>query len=146
MQPTLITAAVVTMVPKEAVDAVWLAVEQILRPAVELARGELYMYDVRMRCLLGTMQLWVIAEAAVLRAVAVTEVIDYPQTTAVRITLLAGEGMPEWQEQLLQKIERFGRTVGASRVEAYGRKGFVRALAPLGFELAYYAIMKEIKR
>jgi len=78
--------------------------------------------------------------------VAVTEIIDYPLVSALRIVLLAGQDMAVWQRDLLETLESFATLHGATRLEAYGRKGFIRALKPLGFELAYYAVMKEITR
>lgn len=92
------------------------------------------------------MQVWTIAPRRCLMAVAVTEIVDYPLVSALRIVLLAGHGMDAWQQDLLERLESFAVLHGASRLEAYGRKGFIRALKPLGFELAYYAVMKEIAR
>jgi len=53
--------------------------------------------------------------------------------------------MNEWLDELIETLEIFAKEQGCTHIEAYGRKGWVKAAEHLGFKESYTIITKEIK-
>lgn len=75
----------------------------------------------------GRLQLWQ-ADGSL----AVTQVRQYPQLTAVCIVLAAGDLGEIWSV-LEPRIEAFARDIGATRIEALGRMGWLKSAASHGY-------------
>ncbi len=72
----------------------------------------------------------------------VTEVIEYPNFPAVRVWLAAGE--MDAVLALSPQVERFAREIGARRIEAIGRHGWVRVSQQYGWRPAGIGIIKDL--
>ena len=136
---------IISIVKPETVDRAWGHCEQFLGTAVCKAHGELLLEDAHKACLSGDMQLWMAftAEPQFLGA-AVTQLVEYPQFSAMRIVLLGGKRFDEWKAKLDDQISDTARKLGCKRMEAFGRAGFVRSLQGLGYNKMYVAIGKEL--
>ena len=120
----------------------------LLMPFVDLAlqhtHGEMSALDVCERGMNGAMQIWIVADAERVCGTVVTEVVEFPQLTTLRIVTLAGDNFKEWRVELDQIMEQFARVVGAKRIEAVGRPGWVRALRDLDYKPAYVIVVRDV--
>lgn len=108
-------------------------------PAV---RGRLLARDVLDLVLAGRMQLWVAHEPPeAIRAVCLTEVIDYPRKRVCRIVALFGRGFRAWVP-MRGEIEAWARRQGCGAMEAVARLGWAR-VAP-DYELTHVFLEKEL--
>ncbi|MGQ9371954.1 hypothetical protein [Azospirillum sp. ST 5-10] len=86
----------------------------------------------------GRMQMWQSD-----RSLLVTELRRYPQLLAVRIVLGAGDLADIW-ENLEPRVEAFAREMGATRIEAVGRMGWLRAAAPHGYGMPRVCMHRDL--
>jgi len=87
------------------------------------------------------MQLWIAGDY---QAIAVTQIQIYPQHKTCLIVAMAGEGMDEWFENLVCTIETWAKQMNCKYVEEYGRPGWKRVGAPLGYSQVYAVMRKQI--
>ena len=132
--------------PVKASDA-WAVLEPMLAKALTHAHGELATKDVLVMIQEHKAQMWlVLREPNVWLGCALTEIVTYPRLKSVRIIALAGKEFTSWMMLMHQTLVRFGQSEGAVRIEAFGRKGWVRMLRELGYEEAYVTVMADIGR
>ena len=131
---------------RDRIRETWPQIEGFIARARAKANGELLPIDVYERLLDGTMQLWIVADelGSQFLAIAVTEHSLYPRKHVLRVVLLAGTKMRVWQDVLDEALCAYGREMGATTLEAVGRRGFVRQLEPLGFKEKYTTVVKEL--
>jgi hypothetical protein len=118
-----------------------------LHKALEIS-GEMCVDDVCQQIIKGLAQLWVIRDddKTEVLASALTEVVAYPQLTAVRVIAIGGEDMASWQDKLFEVLCEFAFAQGAHRIEAICRPGLEKIMQPLGFEKRFVCLFKEIPR
>lgn len=78
----------------------------------------------------GQATLWLAVEGPNAHGVCVVE----QSGSVARCVMLAGDRMREWLAPGLALIEEWARSVGCTAIETPGRKGWHRALRPLGYE------------
>jgi hypothetical protein len=105
----------------------------------EISLGDLYRFLVE-----GRMTLWVVISKQKVVASGITEVVKYPQLKALRIVTLAGEKMSQWFPEFDKVITEEARNIGATRIEASGRRGWARATKAQGYEDAGYIVAKDL--
>lgn len=121
-----------------------------LESALMHSRGEIAADYLMFQAQQGKVQLWGVYEmgdmghSSTLIALASTEVVIYGEFKALRVITLSGKRMSEWKEKLDAALTKFAVSVGCRRMEAVGRPGFEKTLAPLGFEKAYTIYVKEV--
>lgn len=137
----------VTSIPPSLVNRYWGSVRPYIDSALEHSRGEIDSPTLFEWLIRGEAQLWAVLkrEDERLRGVAVTQIIEYPLLKAVRIISLGGEGMSQWAGPLDRVLGEYAKTVGASRVEAHGRRGFVRRLSKLSYVPIYTVVAREVQ-
>lgn len=89
------------------------------------------------------MQLWGIHDG-VLRAVMVTEMVDYLNLRAVRIVTVTGMESEQWLDVLIKTLEEWGGEHGAHILEFTGRKGWERVLTKYGWGEPRLSMTKAI--
>ena len=117
-----------------------------LQPAIDRTLGELTIADVYAVVSKHAAQVWLVYDEEKERVigVAVTEITQYPGLKALRVFLLGGKRMAEWKDLLDEHFGDFCELEGITRIEVVGRKGFLVALADMGYNLAYTVLTKEI--
>ena len=116
-----------------------------LARALEYAEGEITAEQLFERASKGLAQLWLVADANMgILGVAGTEVVEYPGYSALRVIALAGTGFDTWGDRLLNELLSYAHRYGLVRIEACGRRGLERLLAPLGFKQKYIVITREV--
>lgn len=125
----------------------WLDVEQGVEKALEHAHGEITVHDVLQNVMNDKALIWTVVETEPVQrllAVAVTEIVEYPQLTAFRVLGLAGNELHDWFLKLDEAFQHFARTHGCTRIESACRRGLGRMLANYGYSEAYVTLVKEV--
>lgn len=118
----------------------FVAAKPRLQAALDRAGDEYTLDDIWDIVASGEGQLWHNDEFS-----GVTQVIDYPQKKVVLVHLAGGD-----LEALLKAagpggdLEKFAEIVGADGIEIVGRRGWVRAMADLGYREQYVRVYKEL--
>jgi len=128
--------------------AVWIRLVPYFQEALKFCHGELSESSIKALVAADRQQVWVAlaGEGAELLGVILTEVTEYPCLRVLRIVLLQGISFRDWSGHARVALEIFAREQGCERLEASGRKGLARLLAPLGFEVAYTTLIMEVKQ
>jgi hypothetical protein len=136
----------VIQIPPSEIPNVWTGVQSWLEAAIWHGNGELLTEDLYVCCLQSRMQLWISVNADyVPHGALVTEVITYPRKRVVRIVALGGKSFKEWLPALEKTGDEWARKVGATAIEAMGRKGWLRFLRGTRFKEKYCFMIKEVQ-
>lgn len=125
------------------VPSVWPVVLPMVEKAIEYAHGELEADDVLNALLNRDMQLWVVLDGRVVRAVTITEISSFPRLKVCRVLMVAGDEMDKWVD-LVDVIEKWAMSQGCKRLESYNRPGITRKMAKLGMKKIYDVIAKPL--
>ncbi len=127
--------------------SVWARIVPFFRAALEYCHGELS--ESAIKALVGhdKQQVWIslAGDNSELVGAMLTEVTEYPCLRVLRIVLLQGIAFKNWSGQARVALEEYAREMKCERLEASGRKGLTRLLAPLGFEPAYTTLIMEVR-
>jgi hypothetical protein len=122
-----------------------------LRPFLETAivesKGELTIQDVFKLVFTHKAKIWLAFEETShqLYGVAMTEDVEYPQYSNLRVTLLGGREMAQWRDEMDEAFCGYAKAQNLRFIEVVGRKGFQRMLENLGYEYAYTMLLKQVK-
>lgn len=132
-------------IPHDKITDYWRAVEPWIDKAIDKNGGEFDRFHVLSCLVKKEMQLWIAAENEI-DAVCVTRIDQYQNMQILRIVLLAGEGMENWMNELIDTLEVFARHCGCSRIDGTGRRGWAKSLMARnnGFTEKYVTVVKEI--
>jgi hypothetical protein len=136
----------VVHVPVEALGYFWPVVGPLLQKAIDEMSGELDLDDVYSRVQSTHMQLLIAVDADRVLAAFVTEVVNYPKRKALRLVLGGGSASRRWRVQLRDILHAGARAVGASMLELYGRKGWMKILSVFPkVTVKYYVLMEDVE-
>lgn len=121
----------------------WPDVQEAIAEAFHGNFNKLSMRDVKEAIEAQKMQLWGIHDG-ILRAVMVTEMVDYPQARSVRVITLTGKESEQWLDVLIKTLEEWGGENGAHQIEFVGRKGWEKVLSKHGFGNPQISMSKTI--
>lgn len=110
----------------------WDKVKDALSEALYCDSGGISIDDIKNALDGQQMQLWCVHDGD-MKAVIVTEIVDYPQYRAARFVAVTGDNMQEWLDLLIDTISRWGAEKGAHAIEFAGRLGWKKVLEPKGF-------------
>lgn len=129
------------LVAPRAIEQIWDTIDPLLD---RIADAKVHKEDIYRLCLDGTWMLWVnrIPETDKLISLAVTEFIEYPQLTNLRVVFLSGDD-GDWLSGI-SIFEKFARVNKCSEVEIHGRKGWERVLKNGGYDLSHITLRKRI--
>lgn len=105
----------------------WPLVRDLVDEACKMSGGGYSVADILRFVLQGKMQLWMTQKNDAVQAVAITQVIDYPQFKVCHFMAVQGEGMKEWTH-LLEEIEIWARQNNCHKMLIAGRAGWERVL------------------
>lgn len=129
------------LVSTKAIDALWPTIDMLFSRVVN---DKVHMEDIYNFCLDGTWLLWLhqVPETGEITSAAITEFIEYPQVTNLRVVLLSGDD-GDWLSGM-SIFERFARINQCAYVEIHGRKGWERVLKNGGYNLSHITLSKRI--
>jgi hypothetical protein len=127
---------------------VWARLVPYFTEALKWCHGELSESSIKALIAADRAQVWVAlaGESAELLGTILTEVTEYPCLRVLRVVLLQGVSFKDWGGYARVALEAYAREHGCERLEASGRKGLTRLLAPLGFEPAYVTLIMEVRQ
>ncbi|HEX6824744.1 MAG TPA: hypothetical protein VF077_00395 [Nitrospiraceae bacterium] len=122
------------------------ALAPFLRDAIDESHGEMDLQDLFGLVFVDRAKVWLVFEkdSQKLRGVAVTEEVEYPKHTNLRVTFLGGTGIEEWKQELDCEFCGFCEVAKLANIEVVGRRGFARVLEPLAYVQAYTVLIKEV--
>ena len=133
----------VSIVPPDRISECWEEVAPLLKPAVDRSGGRFLIEDVYHLLRNGKCQLWVIFEEGVIVACCTTSFTEYPQKRMLTGQFLGGKHLSYWATKLDHVLESWGRDNGCAGIELTGRRGWVRVLKKLGWDLSFYITEKS---
>lgn len=113
--------------------------------ALEKSLGELALEDLLRSCEQNLAQMWCILSGSEIVGTIITEIIDYPNVSTLRIIALSGDYFSDWVELAYSELVKYSKEHKLKRLDLVGRPGWVKRLAPLGFKQAYTVVVKEIE-
>jgi hypothetical protein len=121
--------------------------ELTIRPLLNRAAddsGERYTAeDILHRAKEGDMQIWVVMDDHILKALCVTEVTQYPKCKEMCIVIMTGYEMHLWTF-LLERLENIARESGCKRFKGYARPGWEKILRPYGYQKTHVILEKDL--
>ena len=135
----------ISIVPPVMLEGRWEDISVHLVSPVEQSGGRFTLEDVFHSIAIGDYHLWVAIdeEIAEVVAVCVTGFTLYPRQRMLTCHFLGGSRMDEWLEEMDTILEKWGRQHGAKGIELTGRKGWGRALEPLGWKTTFFITEKS---
>ena len=113
-------------IPPLAVLYEWPRVAPLVRQAMEQGDGCYLEADVAMACMAGQWQLWVSGSGGEIKAVLITEILNFPRKRKCLLRYAAGTLggiLPHWEV-----FASWAREQGCDMVEIYGREGWEKTL------------------
>jgi hypothetical protein len=105
----------------------WWAIAPILCRATRQAGGSYEPVDVLREAFAGATGIWVIEdENDDIVAVATAGVRQFPRQKVLQISFVAGRGLESWWQTYVAEMDKVARAAGATKIYAYGRRGWVR--------------------
>jgi hypothetical protein len=116
----------VTGIPRHQVHELWGQVKPLIEAALSRGRGEMLAEDVLGFLVSGDMQLWIARDDRI-RAICVTEIVQFPRLKVCRLALGAGSGLRLWSHGKAV-IKSWAQSQGCNELWGGGRKGWSRVL------------------
>lgn len=91
----------------------------------------------------GAMQLWAACDEDKVMAIAITEMVVYPQRKICRFLCATGEHMQEWFN-FIDDMETWAVANGCDGFQAECRPGWEKFLKPKGYAKSHIIVNKEI--
>jgi uncharacterized protein (DUF2126 family) len=118
----------------ESVDQVWSEVKPLLEEAIKRsADGKYEADDIYTAVKARDMQLWVAFDDKGLCAIEITQIVKYPRKKVLMLFFTAGRQAENWLH-LIDELGLFAKEHGCTAIEGYGRPGWEKLSAPLGFK------------
>ena len=137
-------------IEQEAIEVTWPFVKDLLDKVIKRNPTEHTLETVKQDLLDGCTQLWVGVENNIGIVLAGTTCfVNYPKEKRLRIILLGAQRntINSWKKICWEKdspLLRFAKENGATKVELFGRDGWLKTLFDIGFRKHYIVMTKEI--
>ncbi len=126
------------------IPGLWPHVLPIMKEAEGFWRGRMDAKHALHECMMGRMQLWIVAESVEdIDAVIVTQVCDYPTRRVCRYVLVSGSDTQLW-EDTDEVLTAWAKERGCSLIEATGRPGWKKKMKAHGWTSKTAVYEKEI--
>ncbi len=135
----------ITIVPPHYVKYCWEAAAKFLDPAASKSRGRHDIESIREEVERGVQLLWVmfLGDDEMVGAFT-TSVLRYPRKSVVSISFMGGDSILQYKSSVIDDVSEYALEMNCSGIEAIGRKGWIKALGPLGFEEAFMVLEKDL--
>jgi len=123
---------------------VWDVVEDMILAALMHADGKYTIQDIFMAIKDKEMQLWVVVDQDdMIHAVVVTQIIYYPSKKVMLFVIVSGVKFDNWSH-FLPHFKLFAKDHDCSALEFYGREGWEKKVASLGFKKIHTVLRLNI--
>lgn len=120
----------------------WPAAKAMLDPALMLGDEDWPAVEASLQA--NNHQLWAIMEGGDLLAAAITRVALARNGEVAEIFLIGGTDFPRWLSELDATIEASARQIGCVAMRAYGREGWRKPIAALGWRVSSVSYEKTL--
>src|SRR5574343_134345 len=121
----------------------WPDAWELLKEAVEYSRDRLTGKMIVDALLEKEMQLWIIPQEEGIKAAVLTEILTYTTgLKVVRILACGGKDLKDWMDNTVETLAKWGRNLGCTGLELYGRPGWERKLK--GWGKPFICLEKDI--
>ena len=136
----------ITAVQMHQVHLIWKDIVHLVEKPVAVYTGHYDVWDLFSQCISGEKVLWVIytEEPLEYHAIIITRFNHEPLRKTIALDQIGGDKMSEWIELALDTISEFGKDVGCTYMEGYGRDAWEKVGEPLGFKKIYTAFEREL--
>lgn len=116
------------VIPVQSTDArlVWKHAAPLLQKAIDKTSDSFSTDDILQLVEAQKAQLWLVVDGAV-KAAWITTIENSPSKRWVRVMWCGGEDSDSWLP-LFRGVENWAKSIGASKVVIYGRKGWIKKL------------------
>ena len=102
-------------------------------------------WHVKEQCKLGLEQLWVIVDDKDdIHGVCVSSIVKQPNYNVGIVNMATGHDLPLWVDQIKEFEKWAVKNYGIKKIEIFGRPGWKKMLAPLGFTFSHVQMDKFI--
>ena len=115
-------------VPSDEARALWPHVVGFVKPALDIAGGAYLPEHVLADIVSRDSQLWIAVVGDRISGCVISRILRHPNLSEIFCPVVGGDGLDVWGAPLFERIEAFARSVGATRIEGVGRRGWARAL------------------
>jgi len=122
----------------------WATVRPWLEQVEKRSKGKESVARLHEGLLAEELQLWVWWHGE-LRALAVTEIVQYPGTRRLRVRIVTGRDRHEWYAASLAAMEAWAAEIGCDAVEPICRRGWERDLRALGYRCDHLIMEKRVR-
>lgn len=133
------------VVPADRLSDWWATVLPWLEAVAQRSKGKESAERLRAGIEAEELQLWVWFRGE-LRALAVTEIVQYPGTRRLRVRIVTGKDRHEWYAASLAAMEAWAAEIGCDAVEPICRRGWERDLRALGYRCDHLIMEKRVRR
>ena len=135
---------IMTVVPRDALDAVWPDAKTLLEDAVKTQRHSYHITDVYEGIISGMYELWLVLDDDKPVAAFTTRIVRFPNCKTLSVDWVGGGRMTEWLPLLQETMTDYAKANNCKYLEGYGRKGWGKALKKFGWEVNYIAYKCEV--
>jgi hypothetical protein len=129
----------------EEIDKVWPLVKDKIQEALNRNFNPKDHWHVKEQCKLGLEQLWVIVDDKDnIHGVCVSSIVKQPNYNVGIVNMATGHDLPLWVDQIKEFEKWASKNYGVKKIEIFGRPGWKRMLAPLGFTFSHVQMDKFI--
>ena len=138
-----------SLVHPSLVDHCWVDAGYYLNKAAKGSRGRYDIFDIKRDIYSGAQHLWILfrGDDDMIAAVT-TQFFSYPGRKNLSIAFIGSNDEMGWVKYrgiILDTIERFAIENGCDGIEATGRQGWVKLLAPYGWEKTFTVVEKDLR-
>lgn len=117
--------SVLLPIPSDRIDLVWKDALKYLESAVDSTRGRLNLMDAYKFIREKDWVLWVSIRDKKIEAIAITEILTYPNRKICSVRALSGENYANWAK-FEEQIAAWAKSIGCDGMEALARKGWAK--------------------
>ena len=132
------------VIPRDRLSDWWATVLPWLEAVAQRSKGKESVERLRAGIEGEDLQLWVWFRGE-LRALAVTEIVQYPGTRRLRVRIVTGKDRQEWAAASLAAMEAWAAEIGCDAVEPICRRGWERDLRALGYRCDHLIMEKRVR-
>jgi hypothetical protein len=130
---------------QEEIDKVWPLVKDKIQAALDRNFNPKDHWHVKEQCKLGLEQLWVIVDDKDnIHGVCVSSIVKQPNYNVGIVNMATGHDLPLWVDQIKEFEKWASKNYEIKKIEIFGRPGWKRMLAPLGFTFSHVQMDKFI--
>jgi hypothetical protein len=129
----------------EEIDKVWPLVKDKIQAALDRNRNFRNHTHVKENCKKGIEQLWVITDKKDdIHGVCVSQIMEQANYNIGLVRIATGHDLPLWVDKIKEFEDWASKHFDCKKIEVYGRPGWKKMLAPLGYEFSHVQMDKFI--